>query len=146
MERKLESVDEVSAFAKELLQGLRPKADRATLITLSGELGAGKTTLTQAIAKHLGVEEHVTSPTFVLMKIYALPEEAPFRRLVHIDAYRLSGGKDLAPLGLDEILQDASNLVLIEWPEQVEDGLESADQHVSIRVHEDATRTVTYGS
>lgn len=146
MERKLESVDEVSAFAKELLEGLRPKADRATLTTLSGELGAGKTTLTQAIAKHLGVEEHVTSPTFVLMKIYALPEEAPFRRLVHIDAYRLSGGKDLAPLGLDEILQDPSNLVLIEWPEQVEDGLEPADQHVSIRVHEDATRTVTYGS
>ena len=90
----------------------------ATVVTLSGELGAGKTTFAQGIAKALGVEETVTSPTFVIEKIYQL-EKQKFSRLVHIDAYRLNGAHELQMLGWDELLRDPQNLIVLEWPENV---------------------------
>lgn len=99
--------------------GLEPKRDLATVVTLSGVLGAGKTTFTQGVARALGVEEVVTSPTFVLEKIYKL-ENRKFSHLVHIDAYRLSGVHELEVLGWKELLADRGNLVLLEWPEMVE--------------------------
>ncbi len=96
---------------------LRPKD--ATVIALSGELGAGKTTFAQAIAKALGVEEAVTSPTFVIEKIYALQGQK-FQQLIHIDAYRLKGAHELEVLGWKGLCADPGNLILLEWPERVE--------------------------
>jgi tRNA threonylcarbamoyladenosine biosynthesis protein TsaE len=90
----------------------------ATVVTLSGELGAGKTTFAQKLARELGVEEHVTSPTFVLEKIYRL-NGRQFERLVHIDAYRLESSRELEVLGFKELLDDPKNLILLEWPERV---------------------------
>lgn len=92
----------------------------ATMITLSGELGAGKTTLTQEIARQLGVKEQITSPTFVLIKTYKL-EASHWQLLVHIDAYRIEKNSELEKLGWDEIISDQNNLIIIEWPEQVPD-------------------------
>jgi tRNA threonylcarbamoyladenosine biosynthesis protein TsaE len=145
METVLRSLPELETEAARFVSSLSPKAAGATLVTLSGELGAGKTTFTQAVAKALGVAEHVTSPTFVLMKIYGLPEGSTFKRLVHIDAYRLEGGAELAPLGFDEVMQDAATLVLLEWPEQVADGLPTATHALKLNVVSDAERTLTYG-
>lgn len=145
MEKELHSLDEVAAAAAGFTDVLSPKESGATLVTLSGELGAGKTTFTQNVARALGVEGAVTSPTFVLMKIYALPEGKRFKRLVHVDAYRLKGGKELAPLGFDEVLEDAGNLVLLEWPEQVADGLPVADHELKLEVLSDTSRKLIYG-
>jgi tRNA threonylcarbamoyladenosine biosynthesis protein TsaE len=131
---------EAAAFAGTL----RARADRATLVTLSGDLGAGKTAFTQALALAFGVSEHVTSPTFVLAKSYALPEGASFRRLVHIDAYRLAEGKDLAPLAFDELMREPGALVLLEWPEMVADGLPDADVQIRIAVRPDGGRDIAY--
>src|ERR1700683_2680478 len=97
--RIIPTADEVEHEARNFLQTLEPRADGATLITLSGELGAGKTTFTQAVAKALGVEDIVNSPTFVIEKVYNLPEGKGFHRLVHIDAYRLTSNGELAALG-----------------------------------------------
>jgi tRNA threonylcarbamoyladenosine biosynthesis protein TsaE len=91
----------------------------ATIIALSGDLGAGKTTLVQHIAATLGVEDYVTSPTFVLQQIYKLPEHAPWKRLVHIDAYRLEGGADMEALKWSTYATDPGNIICIEWPTQV---------------------------
>lgn len=93
----------------------------ATMITLSGELGAGKTTLTQEIARQLGVKEQITSPTFVLMKQYKLPKLSTFnfKLLTHVDAYRIEKNSELEKLGWDEIISNPNSLVVIEWPEQV---------------------------
>lgn len=143
MEKEIPSLSALSGEAKEFVQNLTPKTAGATLVTLSGELGAGKTSFTQAIARELGVETSVTSPTFVLMKIYALNGSA-FKRLVHIDAYRLQGGEDLRALGFDEVMQDAGNLVLLEWPEQVASGLPKADHAITLRVVSETTRTLSY--
>lgn len=117
----------------------------ATLITLSGELGAGKTTFAKAVAKTFGVEETVNSPTFVLEKIYVLPTGKPFRRLIHIDAYRLEKGSDLAPLSFDERMQDSGNLILLEWPEKVSDMLPTPVAHISFSAMPDGSHTISYG-
>src|SRR3990167_6998785 len=118
MEKELNSLDDLAQEAAALAARLMPKEDGATLVTLSGELGAGKTSFTQALARAYGVEEQVTSPTFVLEKIYALPSSA-FARLVHIDAYRLKDGSEIAPLGFDELMRDPGTLIVLEWPERV---------------------------
>ncbi len=103
--------------------------DHAAVLALSGELGAGKTSLTQAIAHELGIEESVTSPTFVIEKIYELPgaregEALGFRNyrwkfLIHIDAYRLNSKEELKPLGWDDVIANSENLVIVEWPSNV---------------------------
>jgi tRNA threonylcarbamoyladenosine biosynthesis protein TsaE len=144
METVFASVAETEAEGARFVHTLVPQETGATLVTLSGELGAGKTTFTQAVARALGVTEHVTSPTFVLMKIYSLPASVAFRQLVHIDAYRLEGGKDLAALGFDEIMQDAGNLVLLEWPEKVQDKLPPAAHALSLAIKIDGSHTMTY--
>ena len=83
METLLPTLESLQAEATSYIHTLSAKAEGATLITLSGELGAGKTSYAQGVAKGLGVDEHVTSPTFVLEKIYALPEnQQGFKRLV----------------------------------------------------------------
>lgn len=90
----------------------------ATVITLHGDLGAGKTTLTQEIAQELGVKENLISPTFVIMKKYEVNDKK-FNHLIHIDAYRLTKSEELIKLGWKEILEDKKNLIIIEWPENV---------------------------
>lgn len=84
------------------------------LVTLMGDLGAGKTTMVQAICRGLGVAESVTSPTFALIHEYALGTV----RVVHCDLYRLETDADVASLGLDDILGDPNAIVLVEWPER----------------------------
>ncbi|HEY4507201.1 MAG TPA: tRNA (adenosine(37)-N6)-threonylcarbamoyltransferase complex ATPase subunit type 1 TsaE [Candidatus Paceibacterota bacterium] len=90
----------------------------AVVVALEGELGAGKTTFVKAFAKYLGVRSHITSPTFVIMKNYKLKSKS-YKLLVHIDAYRLRDYRDLLPLGIEEIISNPENIVLIEWAERV---------------------------
>ena len=102
--------------------------DSAFVAGLSGHLGAGKTAFVKQIARELGVEEEVTSPTFVLMKIY--PTKHPtLRRLVHIDAYRLERRADLEALRWEDVVADPHNLVMIEWPENV--GMNEGDPELN---------------
>jgi tRNA threonylcarbamoyl adenosine modification protein YjeE len=117
-ERVVQGAAAMRSFASEFVAGLSPRTAGATIIALSGDLGAGKTTFAQGIAQALGVQESVSSPTFVLENIYPL-EGQKWHRLVHIDAYRLEGAAELAPLGWEGLTADSSNLVIIEWPEQV---------------------------
>jgi len=70
MEVEVQNGEEMQKIAGEWVQTLRPKENGATVLALSGELGAGKTTFTQGIARGLGVTEQVTSPTFVIQKTY----------------------------------------------------------------------------
>ncbi|HTI63633.1 MAG TPA: tRNA (adenosine(37)-N6)-threonylcarbamoyltransferase complex ATPase subunit type 1 TsaE [Gemmatimonadaceae bacterium] len=83
------------------------------VITIAGELGAGKTTLARAICGGYGVADEVTSPTFTLVHQYQAPKSSVY----HVDLYRLSDPRDLTNLGWDEMLAEDA-LVLIEWPER----------------------------
>jgi tRNA threonylcarbamoyladenosine biosynthesis protein TsaE len=115
---KVRTVEEMRSLAAQFAREVMPQDRHATLVALSGDLGAGKTTFAQAVAKALGVEEDVTSPTFVIEKIYKLSGQK-FDRLVHIDAYRLESPHEIEVLGFKELLRDPKNLILLEWPERV---------------------------
>lgn len=91
---------------------------KATVIALQGDLGSGKTYFAQNFGKVLGVEENMPSPTFVIMKSYDV-NWGGFKKLIHIDAYRLEKEEELLHLGWEKIIDDPENIVLIEWPERV---------------------------
>ena len=114
------NLEDTQKFAGNFISDLSPSTDRATVVGLYGNLGAGKTTLTQSIARVLGISETVTSPTFVIEKIYELTDKK-FTHLIHIDAYRLEKSEELLHLGWQDIISDPHNLILIEWPERVAD-------------------------
>ena len=128
--KKVEEKD-LKKEAENFLQTLT-LGETATVVGLYGELGAGKTTFTKALAQVLGVTQTVTSPTFVLEKIYKLSGQNTgqntgqksnknFRHLIHIDTYRLEGSHELKQLGWDTIVADPQNLIIVEWAEKVED-------------------------
>lgn len=89
-------------------------------VALSGQLGAGKTTFVQGVAAGLGIppSEPVVSPTFVLVREYTGQY-----RMYHIDAYRLSGPDETGTIGLEDMLNDAGGVTLIEWAERIEPAL-----------------------
>jgi tRNA threonylcarbamoyladenosine biosynthesis protein TsaE len=110
------------------------------LVTISGELGAGKTTLTQAICRGYGVTEDVTSPTFALVHEY----HAPKSKVFHLDLYRLEREDELTNIGWDEILSEEA-LVIIEWPERA--GTRVPRLHVPIELQhlpDDPARRLLY--
>ncbi len=106
----LENEQATQRFAVEIANALEP----GDLITLSGDLGAGKTAFARALIRHLAGDPElaVPSPTFTLMQVYELPRFT----LAHADLYRLSSADELAELGLDEIA--ATGVVLMEWPDR----------------------------
>src|SRR3989344_3863400 len=94
------------------------KGKQATILTLSGELGSGKTTFVQGLARGLGIKNRILSPTFILSREYPL-KNSVFKKLIHIDLYRLGEQNKVESLGLEEILANSENLVVIEWPERL---------------------------
>ena len=110
---------ELQELARAFIDAVAP-ADAAIVVTLSGDLGAGKTTFAQGVARALGVVETVSSPTFVIEKVYALSAQR-WNRLVHIDAYRLNSSHELMVLGWNELIADPKNIIVLEWPERVSD-------------------------
>ncbi|MDQ5893079.1 MAG: tRNA threonylcarbamoyladenosine biosynthesis protein TsaE [Patescibacteria group bacterium] len=123
------SLEDTQKFAKEWLASLSQR-DEATIVGLYGNLGAGKTTFTQAVARELGIEEPTTSPTFVIEKLYQTKHPF-FKRLIHIDAYRLDAGRELTALDFETLVENPNNLILIEWPENVKEIL--PESHLKIR-------------
>ena len=120
------SLEDTKKVAQEILAKIFDKKDNgAMVLLLEGDLGSGKTTFVQFLAKELGVKNQLTSPTFVLMKSYKIPNPSTERlnlsvkNLVHLDAYRLNSGQDLSNLGWTELISNPDNLIVLEWPERV---------------------------
>lgn len=124
---------ETRALAAALAAELGP--DRT--LALHGDLGVGKTTFVQGLAQGLGVREPVTSPTFA---IYAVHRGAD-RTLVHLDAYRLDGARQLEDLLLDEFLVSPWVLA-VEWPERVADWLPSGTTHLELSIEPDGRHRI----
>ncbi|WP_406284849.1 tRNA (adenosine(37)-N6)-threonylcarbamoyltransferase complex ATPase subunit type 1 TsaE [Streptomyces sp. NBC_00209] len=104
----LDSPEQMRALGRRLAAALRP----GDLVMLTGELGAGKTTLTRGLGEGLGVRGAVTSPTFVIARVHPPLSGGP--ALVHVDAYRLGGGLDeMEDLDLDVSLPES--VVVVEW-------------------------------
>jgi len=105
----LVTLHELRAWGQEFGRGLGAPA----LVTLEGDLGAGKTTLAQAICRGVGIVEDVTSPTFALVNQY----EGEHATVYHLDLYRLKGPDDLTNLGWDDII-NSDGIVIVEWPDR----------------------------
>jgi tRNA threonylcarbamoyladenosine biosynthesis protein TsaE len=119
------SAERMTAFGQRLAALLRP----GDLVLLSGELGAGKTTLTRGLGVGLGVRGAVTSPTFVIARVHPSLVGGP--ALVHVDAYRLGGGLDeMEDLDLDVSLPES--VVVVEWGEGRVEGLSESRLEVRI--------------
>ncbi len=147
MKTNLKNTEEMEAFSASFIAKIAGKEDKdrgATILGLRGDLGAGKTTFTKGVAKALGVEGVVTSPTFVIEKIYKLPNNVGFSRLIHIDAYRLDGGNELLHIGWNDIIGDTENLIIVEWPEKVIDILPKDMMTVQFNFIDENTREVEY--
>ena len=115
---------ETKDLAPQVLENLGDE----TVLLLQGDLGSGKTVFIKGLAESLGIQEVVTSPTFVIMKVYPVADHKTFKRLVHVDLYRLDNitQAQLRELGLQEYIDDPATLVAIEWPELAEQELQGA--------------------
>lgn len=109
--------DQLGTFAEQIVAYTKTRVDgaHAQVLALSGDLGAGKTTFVQHLARALGVQDMVPSPTFVIMRNYATTDTV-FTHLVHMDAYRIEREEELAPLHLESIFNNPHTLMCIEWP------------------------------
>lgn len=127
MKRRVESAEAMLALGERLGSVLEP----GDLVLLTGELGAGKTTLTQGIAKGLGIERAVTSPTFVTVKPYLLVGGGEF---FHVDLYRVEDPDYLSDQGILEELEDGARVV-VEWAERSRPLDEY--ERLLVRIHQD---------
>jgi tRNA threonylcarbamoyladenosine biosynthesis protein TsaE len=121
-----QSADETIAFGRILTDMLAPPK----LVLLRGDLGAGKTTLVKGIAAafEAAAEEDVTSPTFTLVHEY----RGPHANLYHIDLYRIDTPRELETLGLDD-LRDENSILLVEWGEKFPRLLRERDMEISLQ-------------
>ncbi len=126
------------AWAKKFAASLKG----GEVISLEGNLGAGKTVISKAIAKGLGVTEVVNSPTFVLMKVYPVRRKGKIQKLVHVDAYRLAGHEELLNIGLGDYLQQLDTVVLIEWGNTVKEILPQGAIHIQVEQRGETERAI----
>ena len=126
MTRIVESVEETWELAREIAAGLRP----GDVLCLEGELGAGKTTFTQGLAKAMGVDGRVTSPTFCIVQEHKAPEGQV--RLVHMDLYRLRDEDDVLAAGWEDYVSRGA-VIAVEWPERAGSLIPPDAKHVTFR-------------
>ena len=126
------SKEETQEIAQKLAKTLSP----GSILALYGNLGSGKTTFVQGLAKGLGIDTRIISPTFVIVRQHSFVIPNLFRDLekkemlkqvqhdrgnfYHIDLYRVESEKDIEGLGLKEIINNSKNIVAIEWPEKMQ--------------------------
>lgn len=109
------SLEETQALGKKIASTFRG----GEILALSGDLGAGKTAFVQGLAAGLNIKGRVNSPTFTIMKLYPA-KKGNIKQLCHIDAYRISSGKELLDIGADDYLGQKDTVSAIEWIERVE--------------------------
>ena len=119
----LEETDKIAADWLAEMAKKHASSKGALVVGLSGHLGVGKTAFVKSVAKSLGIRQEITSPTFVIMKIYDLPliqTGLPWKKLIHIDAYRLEQPSELDAIQFNGLKSDQNNIIMVEWPENVE--------------------------
>lgn len=122
----LASAEETSSFGEELAPLLKPN----TVLALSGDLGAGKTTFVQGLARGLGIDQPILSPTFVYLNLYP-----GIRPLFHFDLYRLKSSSDFFSLGFEEYFEK-EGICAIEWPERIACALPPSTFSITFTFHE----------
>jgi len=112
-------------------------------LALYGDLGSGKTTFTQGLARALNIQDIVTSPTFVIMKNYSAEIQAKQVMMNHIDCYRI-GENDSEAIGLDEIFENKDSLTVLEWPNNIENILPERTKRIYFEYIDEDSRKIKY--
>jgi tRNA threonylcarbamoyladenosine biosynthesis protein TsaE len=133
---KLRTAEDTQLFGCEFARTLTPNS----ILAIQGNLGAGKTTFAQGLAKGLGILEPVQSPTFTYLQVY----DGLLLRLYHFDLYRLKKENDFILLGFEEFF-DAGGIVVIEWPDRISSLIPSTAELITLS-HADGERTATIQS
>ncbi|MDD5071265.1 MAG: tRNA (adenosine(37)-N6)-threonylcarbamoyltransferase complex ATPase subunit type 1 TsaE [Patescibacteria group bacterium] len=131
------SEKETLAFAKKYAKKLKG----GVVMGLIGNLGAGKTVFIKGLAAGLGLKKNITSPTFVIMKVYPV-KKGKIKNFVHIDAYRLGSGRDLISIGAQEYFNRADTLTIIEWADRVKKILPKKTKYIKMEILEGAKRKI----
>jgi tRNA threonylcarbamoyladenosine biosynthesis protein TsaE len=107
------------ASTQKLGQEFAESLNGGSVIALHGNLGSGKTTFVQGLAKGLGIEKNIISPTFIIMRTYDV-DIKNVKKFYHVDLYRIESEHDVEGLGLLELINDPENIIVIEWPDKIE--------------------------
>src|SRR3989344_644133 len=129
-------------LARELVKIKTEKT--ALVLAFSGELGAGKTTFVQGLAKGLGIKEKIKSPTFLIVKNYKLKTKN-HKLFIHIDAYRLKKPQDILSLGWREMSGDQKNIIVIEWAKHIAKILPKNHIDINFKHISENKRKITLG-
>ncbi|SEM45265.1 tRNA threonylcarbamoyladenosine biosynthesis protein TsaE [Sphingomonas gellani] len=132
---RLADAEATEAFGRRLAARLRP----GDVVTLSGPLGAGKTSIARAVLSALGLEGEAPSPSFAIVQPYDVPEVT--LPVLHVDLYRLDAADEVDELGLDEARMDSA--LLIEWPERAGDGAWPDALALLLSIEPDGARGLT---
>jgi len=103
------------------------------IIGLIGDLGSGKTAFVKGVGSYFKIK-NITSPTFVIMKVYKIKNNKKYNNLVHIDCYRLENYDSLMDIGLEEYLNNSQSLVLIEWADKIKDKLPKNTKYIKFKL------------
>lgn len=143
MEIITKSAQETFKLGQKIGNYLTSSFDRGdSLLCLNGELGSGKTTLIQGIAKSLGIKKMVPSPTFIIVRQYEIRTNL-YSRFYHVDLYRLEPNQGLDTLGLNEIFSTTDSLIAIEWAEKLGDLLPKKRVGINFEIEDLNVRKIT---
>ncbi len=139
--------DELQLVAQKALELLKAHAQEgcASVLALEGDLGSGKTTFVQTFAASLGIDETVTSPTYVIQKLYYIDSPGmPYTKMYHLDAYRIEDTDEMRVLGFEETLHMLNTVVCIEWAERISALLPAHTVYIRFEITQEGGRTVTF--
>jgi tRNA threonylcarbamoyladenosine biosynthesis protein TsaE len=139
------SAKETKELAKKFAENILniKKTEKAFVVALKGDLGGGKTTFIQGLAKGLGIKEKVNSPTFNILKIYKLKNKN-YKFFYHFDCYRIEKKKEMSALGFEGIISDPQNIVAIEWAEKIKTLLPKNIQWIKFNFIDENTRKINF--
>lgn len=136
------TIERLTDVVRKVVTYVSNRTEASVVLGLSGDLGAGKTTFVQLLAKEFGVEEQVVSPTYTIMKTYTT-NNSTFASLVHIDAYRIETTEEMRVIGFQQLLKQEKTLVCIEWPEHIQALLPQKTIHLTFTFDGISERIVT---
>jgi len=139
MKHLLNSEKETFEFAKNYAKKLKG----GEIIGLIGNLGAGKTVFSRGLAAGLGIKNKITSPTFVLMKVYNVKKEV-IKHFCHIDAYRLKTEADLSAIGAEEYFGKPDTVTIIEWADKTRNILPKNTKLIEFKIGKADKREINY--
>lgn len=114
--------------------------EKGDVVCLYGDLGSGKTTFVQGLAEGLGVKNRIISPTFVIVRSYELGVVSFY----HIDLYRIENEKDIEGVGIEEIINNKNNIVVIEWAEKLKNFLPKKRIDVNFSYEDESRRKINF--